>query len=213
MGGLGVNADGRRGCEGNSPLVVFLFQTLHVLRNVSSEDVFLQYLRVQRLIFRIIARESLVRVGDEDATIAGSLERTKDSRASRCALEASIQVCLEWAGGVLIVEGLSHAHLAGGFLHTFIFVREIEPGECSAGDEEAGSIGSSPVGETVIDAVAGEFFGASGSKDKISLQTSVDYLANNLLVGEADNKTVLGGITVEGGGGGRGRFNELRDDH
>jgi len=46
-------------------------------------------------------------VGDEDATIAGSLERTKDSRASRCALEASIQVCLEWAGSILIVEGLN----------------------------------------------------------------------------------------------------------
>src|SRR5258706_3801207 len=154
MGELGVNAEGRLGSEGDSPLVVFLLQTLHVLRNVSTEDVFLQYLSVQRLILRIIARESLVRVGDEDATIAGSLERTKDSRASRCAFEASIQVCLEWAGSVRIVEGFSHAHLAGGFLHTLIFVGEIEPVECSAGDEQAGSIGRGPLGVAVIDDVA-----------------------------------------------------------
>ena len=59
----------------------------------------------------------------------------------------------------------------------------------------------------MVDTVAGEFFGASGSKDIVSLQTGVDYLANNFLVGEADNKTVLGSITVEGRGG---RFNELK---
>jgi len=40
------------------------------------------------------------------------------------------------------------------------------------------------------------------------LQTGVDYLATNFLVGEADNKAVLGGITIESGGG---RFIELRD--
>ena len=183
--------------QGNSPLIVFLLQALHILRNVSTEDVFLQHLRVQRLALRIIARESLLRVGNEDATIARSLKRTKDSRASRCALEANIQVCLEWPRSVLIVEGLSHGDLAGRLSHTFIFVRKTEFVKCSAGDEKAGSIGSSPVGETVVDAIAGEFFRASGSEDEVSVQTGVDYLANNFLVGEADNKTVLGGITVE----------------
>jgi len=191
---------GEPGCKENSPLIVFLFQTLHILRNVSTEDVFLQYLRVQRLVLRIITGESLLRVGDEDATIARSLERTKDSRASRCALEASIQVCLEWAGSFLIVEGFSHGHLAGGFLHTLVLVCETELVECSAGDEKARSIGGSPVGEAVVDTIVGEFFGASGSEDKVSLQTGEDYLANNLLVGEADNKTVLGSITVDRGG-------------
>jgi len=175
-----------------------------------TEDVLLQCLRVQRLALRIIAGEPLLRVGNEDATIARSLERTKDSRASRCALEANIQICLEWPGSVLIIEGLYHGNLAGRLLHTFVFVCKAEFGKCSAGDEKAGSIGSSPVGETVVDAVAGEFFGASGSEDKVSLQTGVDYLANNFLVGEADNKTVLGSITVEGRDD---RFIELRDDY
>ena len=149
-------------------------------------------------------------MGNEDATIARSLERTKDSRAGGGAFEANIQVCLEWPGSVLIIEGLSHGNLAGRLLHTFVLIRKREFGECPAGDEKAGSIGSCPVGETVVDAVAGKFFGASRSEDKVSLQTGVDYLANNFLVGEADNKTVLGSITIEDR---EDRFIELRYDY
>ena len=187
--------------QGYSPLIVFLLQTLHILRNVPAEDVFLQYLRVQCLALRIKAGESFLRVGDEDATIARSFERTKDSRAGRRALETNVQVCLEWPGSVLITNGCSHGDLAGGLFHTLVFVRETKLVECSAGDEETGSIGRTPVGEAVVDAIAGELFGTSCSKDEVSLQTGVDYLANNFLVGETDNKTVFGSVTVEGRNG------------
>ena len=53
---------------------------------------------------------------------------------------------------------------------------------------------SGPVSETVVDAVSWELFRASGDKDEVTLKTGVDNLADDLLVGESDDKTVLGGV-------------------
>ena len=51
---------------------------------------------------------------------------------------------------------------------------------------------SGPVSETMVDTVSGELFRGGGGEDKVSLDASVDDLADNLLVGEADNQAVLG---------------------
>ncbi len=54
----------------------------------------------------------------------------------------------------------------------------------------------SPVSQTVVDTISGKLLGAGGSENEVALNTSVDNLGNDLLVGEADNKTVLGGVAV-----------------
>ena len=52
----------------------------------------------------------------------------------------------------------------------------------------------SPVGETVADAIAGELPRVGRSEDEIALDTCVDDLDDDFLVGEADNEPVLGGV-------------------
>lgn len=46
----------------------------------------------------------------------------------------------------------------------------------------------------MIDAVSWEFFGPSSSQDKVTLQTCIDDLDDNVLVGETDDEAVLGRI-------------------
>ena len=54
----------------------------------------------------------------------------------------------------------------------------------------------SPVGETVVDAVARELARVGLGQDEIALEASVDDLANDVLVGEANNKAVLRRIVL-----------------
>ena len=54
---------------------------------------------------------------------------------------------------------------------------------------------SRPVSETVVDAISGELLGGGGSKHKIALNARIDNLDGDLLVAEADNQAVLGGVT------------------
>ena len=56
---------------------------------------------------------------------------------------------------------------------------------------------SGPVSETVVDAVSWELFRASGGENEVALDACVDDLDDDLLVGEADNEAVLGGIAVD----------------
>ena len=51
----------------------------------------------------------------------------------------------------------------------------------------AENITSCPVCQTVVDAVSWELFRASGSEDKVTLQTCVDDLDDDVLVGETDD--------------------------
>ena len=55
----------------------------------------------------------------------------------------------------------------------------------------------SPVGETVVDAVAGKLLRASSGEDEVSLETGVDNLDDDLLVREADNQAVLRRVTAK----------------
>ena len=54
----------------------------------------------------------------------------------------------------------------------------------------------SPVGETVVDAVAGELLGCSSAKHEITLEAGIDDLDDDLLVREADDKSVLGRVVL-----------------
>ena len=49
----------------------------------------------------------------------------------------------------------------------------------------------------MVDAVTWELFRASGGENEVALDACVDDLDDDLLVGEADNEAVLGGIAVD----------------
>ncbi len=55
---------------------------------------------------------------------------------------------------------------------------------------------SSPVGETVVDAISWELLRAGGNEDEITLNACVDDLDDDLLVGETDNKAVFRSVAT-----------------
>ena len=55
---------------------------------------------------------------------------------------------------------------------------------------------SSPVGQAVVDAVSRELLRGRSRENEVTLQTRVDDLHDDLLVGEADDKSVLGSIVL-----------------
>lgn len=55
---------------------------------------------------------------------------------------------------------------------------------------------SSPVGQTVLDAVFRKLMSISRSQDDISLNLGICNLSDNVLVGEADDEAVLGRVVL-----------------
>lgn len=130
-------------------LVIFFFEGLHELGDVTTKDVVSESLLVQLLGFRVVSWESLGGVRDEDTTVRGTLESTKDSGSGRGSLETDVQVALEWSGLVFTFESLSLGHGSIWLSDTFVLVGEAQEGQGSSGDEETGSVGGRPVAETM----------------------------------------------------------------
>lgn len=82
----------------NSPLVVFLLERLHVLGNVTTNDVSLESLGVKGLGLGVETGETLLVVGDEDTTVRATLHGAKDTVTGRSATETDVEVTLERSG-------------------------------------------------------------------------------------------------------------------
>lgn len=50
---------------------------------------------------------------------------------------------------------------------------------------------STPVSQAVVDAISGKLLGACGDQDKVTHETSVDNLGDDLLVRESDDEAVF----------------------
>jgi hypothetical protein len=66
--------------------------------------------------------------------------------------------------------------------------------QCTASEEKASSIGSSPVGEAIVDSVALELVGIGGAEDFVASKLRGDKLADDVSVGESNDETVLGRV-------------------
>jgi hypothetical protein len=163
-------------------------------------------------------------VGDVDSTIAGTLHGTENTGTSGGPLKTDIENGLEGAAALLRLLG--ELVLTVGLGNTLEFLVQAELGESTAGEKETGSVGGGPVGETVLDAVAGELVRVGGGEDlvtdnlrgddlhddlysrqkfphnQLSCFLYLEFLIWNLgkktyvLVGEADNEPVLGRIVL-----------------
>ena len=89
-----------------SPFVILLLQTLHVLSDVTTENVLLQHLSIQLLAFWVITWEALLVVGDIETAVTGALESTEHTGTGGGSLETNIEVDLERSGSIFIIEGL-----------------------------------------------------------------------------------------------------------
>lgn len=123
------------------PLVILLLKRLHVLRDVTTVDVLLQNLSVELLGLRVVARETLLVVGNEEATVGGTLEGTEHTGTSRRALETDVKVALERTRRILLISRLSHRKSTIGLRNTLVLVREAELGEGTARAQKASRVG------------------------------------------------------------------------
>lgn len=122
---------------------------------MSTEDILPQYLRLELFGLNIKARESALGVRDIDPTIRRTLHRTEHTRTSGGPLETDIKHGLE--GTTVVLAFLSDLVFAVGFGDTLERLVKSKFGKRATGEKETGGIGSSPVGETVLDAITGKF--------------------------------------------------------
>jgi hypothetical protein len=66
--------------------------------------------------------------------------------------------------------------------------------QCTACDEETCSVGRSPVGEAIADSVALEFMGIGSAEDFVATKLRSDNLADDVSVGESNDKTIFGRV-------------------
>lgn len=178
-------------------LLIVIGEGLHVLSDVTTEDVVSEGVGVELLGLHVVTGESLLGVGDEDTTVRGTLHGTKDTGTGGGSLQTNIKEDLEGAALTIVgLGGLGELVLTIGLLNTGEVLVEAELLEGTAGDEKTGSVSSGPVGETVLDTVSLELVSVGGDEDLVTGDLRGDDLADDVLVGEADNQAVLGGVVL-----------------
>lgn len=178
-------------------LLVVVGQSLHVLGDVAAKDVLLEDLGVQLLRLHVVAGETLLRVGDEDATVRGALHGTKDTGAGGSAGKADVEEDLEGAARAIIGLGnLGEGELTIGLLDTEEVLVKTELRQGTAGNQETGGVGGGPVGKAVLDAVGLELVAVGRGKNLVASDLGRHDLHDDVLVGEADDQAVLGRIVL-----------------
>lgn len=178
-------------------LLIIISEGLHVLSNVATEDVAAESLGVELLGLNIVTGEAVLGVGDEDTTIGGTLHGTEDTGTGGGADKTNIKEGLEGTAGALVgLDGLSELVFTVSLLDTSELLVKAELLEGTAGKEETGGVGGSPVGQTLGDTIALELVRVSGGEDLVTRDLRVDDLSDDVAVGEANNQTVLGRIVL-----------------
>ena len=142
------------------------------------------------------AGESLLLVGDVEATVGGTLHGTEDTVTGGGADETDIKVGLE---GALVFVDLAVVHGVDGAIDlgvSLVKVGETLVGEKSTGAQETSAVGGGVVGETSFETKALELSGVGGGDDAISLDADVDNLGDYASVGATDTETVLPGVVL-----------------
>jgi hypothetical protein len=115
-------------------------------------------------------------VGNVETTIAGSLESTEDSASGRSLSQSNVKEDLEWSSST--VDFLCERVATIGLSDTLVLVCQSNLCQRTTRNQETGGICGSPVLETVLDPVLGQFRGVGGGKDNIALELGVDDLAD-----------------------------------
>jgi hypothetical protein len=177
-------------------LLVVVGEGLHVLSDVTTEDVLAEGLGVELLAFNVVTGETVLGVRNEDTTVGATLHGTKDTSTSGGTGETDIQEDLEWAALLAInLGGLGEGELTVSLLNTSEGLVKLELLEDTAGKEQTGSVCGGPVSCGLDGArVAWNILGSA--EDLVTANLRVDDLADDVLVGETDDETVLGRIVL-----------------
>ena len=164
---------------------------------MSTKNILFQHFSIELLRFRIKSRETLFAVRDEDTAIRGTLHGSEDTSTSGGTGETDIKESLEGSALLAInLGGLGQSVLSIGLLDTGEGLVNAELLEDTAGNEKTSGISGGPVGQTVLDTVSLQLMGVSGSEDLVTRDLRGDDLDDDVAVGEADDKSVLGSIVL-----------------
>jgi len=178
-------------------LLIVVGKSLHVLSDVTGEDVLAEGLGVELLGLNVETGETLLGVGDVKTTVGGTLESGEDTGTGGGAGQTDIKVDLEGAALLTVdLSGLGQGELAISLLDTSEGVLDAELVDGTAGDEKTGSVGGGPVGKTVLDTVGLELVGVGSDEDLVTSDLGGDDLADDVAVGEANDQAVLGGVVL-----------------
>lgn len=185
---------------GVEALLVVVGETLHVLSDVTTEDVLAEGLGVELLGLNVETGEAGLGVGDEDTTVGGTLHGSEDTGTSGGTGQTNVKESLEGAASAIVgLDGLSESVLSVSLLDTGELLIEVELLQGAASEQETSGVGSGPVGQTLGDTIALELVGVGGSEDLVTGDLGPDDLGDDVAVGEADDQTVLGrGVLVLG---------------
>ena len=178
-------------------LLIIIGKVLHVLSDVTAGDVLAEGLGVELLGLDVESGETVLGVGDEDTTVGGTLHGTEDTGTSGGTDKTNIKEGLEGTAGTLVgLDGLSELVLTVGLLDTSELLGQAELGEDTAGEEQTGGVGGSPVGQTLGETVALELVGVGAGQDLVARDLRVDDLSDDIAVGETDDHAVLGRVVL-----------------
>lgn len=178
-------------------LLIVVGKTLHVLSDVTTEDVVAEGLGIELLGLNVETGEAVLGVGDEDTTVGGTLHGSEDTGTGGSTGKTDIKEGLEGTALTVIgLNGLGESVLTISLLNTGELLVNAQLLEGTAGKEETGGVSGSPVGQTVGDAIALELVGVSAGEDLVTGDLRVDDLGDDVAVGEADNEAVLGGVVL-----------------
>lgn len=170
-------------------LLIVIQQLLHVLSNVTTEDVLSQQLSVQLLRLNVPTWESLSGVRNVQTTVRSTLQDTEDSSTGGGSLQTNVQVDLEWSWGIL--NSLNQLVLTLNFLDTLVGLVQAQLLQGSSGNQQTGSVSSGPVGQTVVNTVSWQLVRVSSGEDNVTNDLRRNDLSNDVSVGDSNNQSVL----------------------
>jgi hypothetical protein len=137
---------------------------------VASEDVLAESLSIELLGLDIVAGEARLGVWDVETAVRGALQSTEDTSTSGGTDKTDVKESLEGTAAFVALSGLGERELTVSLFNTDEVLVEVELLKRAAGKEETSSVGSSPVGETMGDAVALQLVGVGSGEDFVAVQ-------------------------------------------
>lgn len=177
-------------------LLIVIGEGLHVLSDVSTEDVLAEGLGVELLGLHVVTWEAVLGVWNQDTSVGGTLHGTEDAGTGGGAGKTDIEEGLEWAAGTLVLSGLGEGELSVSLLDTLEVLVHAELLEHTAGDQETSAVSGGPVGKTVLKTVSLQLVGVGRGEDLVAGDLRGDDLHDDIAVGETDDEAVLWSIVL-----------------
>ena len=184
-------------------LVIIFLHLRHVVSDVFTHDASLVNRGIVGLGVAGVSGEALVVVGDIKSSIGGTLEGSEHTGSSRSVLNTNIQKSAERAAllidlinEVRALSDLGGHNLTSGLLNTRVDLIHAQLLQQTTSNKKTSAVSSGVVLETDAEAISGELLGAGSGKDLVTIDLSIDDLANHISVSEADNQAVLRGLVL-----------------